>query len=666
VSFVKNNIAWKLNRLRAMSAPEVAHRVRDVLHGRAQGMGLGLAHTPPPARLDRFGKPWLAALPRDVDIPLHLAAAERILAGYADIFSLHNSQQGFPPDWNRDPKTGKQSPLVFGKRLNYRDENIVGDIKYLWEPSRHLTLTSLAQAYHLSGDMRYAQGFQTLLQSWFDQCPYPLGPQWVSSLELAIRLVNWSFAWHLLGGLDSPLFIGEAGQAFLGAWLDSIYQHCHFIAGYRSRHSSANNHLFGEVLGLQVAAITWPCWDESDTWLQQANRELEAEALRQNSSDGVNLEQAIYYHHEVADMMIIAWLVGRANGVQASAAFTGRLAKMLDFIAGLMDVAGNMPMIGDSDDALLVHWCKTPDWNLYRSLLSTGAILFDDSYYKAKAGRFDDKSCWLLGDDAKHAYDAMQCCDQPPTFSQTFADGGYYVLGRCLNAQQEIRMVADAGPLGFLSIAAHGHADALAFTLSLGGQPCLIDPGTYAYHTHKKWREYFRGTSAHNTVQVDGESQSVSGGNFLWLHKANTRCEQWDTGPDRDCLIASHDGYLRLPDPVLHRRKIEFIKNTDCVLVEDTLECKGAHQIVLHWHCAPTCRVHIEGEGRKVMVACGASLVEISMPDCDATPTLAIGSEIPPLGWISHHFDEKIPSPTVMWTAKIAGTTTFKTILRFG
>ena len=41
---------------------------------------------------------------------------------------------------------------------------------------------------------------------------------------------------------------------------------------------------------------------------------FEAEALLQNAPDGVNREQALYYHHEVADMMLLAGLAARARG----------------------------------------------------------------------------------------------------------------------------------------------------------------------------------------------------------------------------------------------------------------------------------------------------------------------------------------------------------------
>jgi hypothetical protein len=214
--------------------------------------------------------------------------------------------------------------------------------------------------------------------------------------------------------------------------------------------------------------------------------------------------------------------------------------------------------------------------------------------------------------------------------------------------------VADAGALGYLSIAAHGHADALAFTLSAAGQPLLIDPGTYAYHTQKQWRDYFRGTGAHNTVKIDGMDQSEPGGNFMWLRKANARCELWETGLDSDCFIGSHDGYLRLADPVLHRRKILLLKKEMILVVEDILECRKQHDIEISWHFSDACKLEV---GRRAAVAsCRNIRLEMSMPDSDGELQMARGREEPPLGWISRRFDEKTPSPSLVWKERIDGS----------
>ncbi len=650
-------LAWKWNRLRTMDVMEIWHRVQDEAHKRVQSLGFGLARVPAP-RLERLGAalPWVHQLPRDVDLMRHCAAAERILAGYFDVFALQGAKLGFPPDFNRDPKSGVHAPLHFGKSLNYRDETVVGDIKYLWEPNRHLAVTTLAQAYHLTGDMRFAEGVRRMLNGWFDQCPYPLGANWASSLELAIRLVNWSVAWHLIGGANSPLFEGPDGQRFLQRWLANVYRHCHFIAGHESRDSSANNHLFGELLGLFVAGVTWPCWDESARWQHHAAFELEKQALLQNTADGVNREQAVYYHHEVCDMMLFALLLGRANSCPFSARFSGQLETMLTFLAALIDTRGNVPAIGDADDALLVGWSCQLDFNLYRSLLATGAVLFERPDFKARAQKFDDKSVWLLGDAARIAFATLPEQSDLPQ-QQAFAEGGYYLLGDGFGTAHEIKLVADCGPLGFLSIAAHGHADALSVTLSVAGYPILIDPGTFAYHTRQEWRNYFRGTSAHNTVRVDGLDQSQIGGNFLWLRKANSHCELWSSKDDYDIWVGSHDGYMLLPDHVLHRRKIDYCKMTRMMVVEDTIQCQGPHQLEWHWHFAPDCQVQL-GEAGQVWVRCGPVEMEISLPPEASVAQLIRGQEQPPLGWYSAGFDQKVPCTTLRWQENVNSSVT--------
>ena len=337
-----------------MSPSEVGFRVGRKIQGTVERAGIGLARPSVPA--GQCGKPWLTRLPHEFDLERYRRAADRILDGMFDVFALRGAQLGFPPRWNVDPRTGIEAPLVFGKDLNYRDPALVGDIKYLWEPNRHLELVTLAQAWHLTREERYALGCRTLLDSWFSQCPYPRGVNWCVSLEHAVRLVNWSFAWFLLGGDAAVIFEGEAGQAFRQRWLESIYQHCHFIPRHWSRHSSANNHLLGEATGLFVGALTWPLWRESAEWARQARAELEREALAQTFADGVNKEQAIWYHHAVADMMLVAGLVARANDRDFGKEYWGRLEVMLEFIASVMDVGGNVPLIGDADEGVLVRF----------------------------------------------------------------------------------------------------------------------------------------------------------------------------------------------------------------------------------------------------------------------------------------------------------------------
>ncbi len=645
------NPIWALKRLSAMDRREVTYRVKQSVRTRLTRFGIGVARTTEPRIVP--GGSWLTTLPTSLDPTPYRDAAESILAGRFNVFAMRGRELGFPPEWNRDPKTGVRAPLTFGKSLNYRNESLVGDIKYLWEPSRHLELVTLAQAWHLTGDLRYAHGCRTLLMSWFDQCPYPLGPHWTSSLEHGVRLLNWSFAWRLLGEHDSPLFEGEEGAHFKRRWLTSVYQHCHFISGHFSRFSSANNHILGELAGLYVACTTWPYWRECEEWRTAARREFESEALLQNFADGVNREQATWYHHEVADMMLLVGLFNQFDSVKIGREYWKRIEAMLDFVAGLMNFAGSVPMIGDSDDAVMVRLCPAPDFNVYRSLLATGAILFGRADFKSKAQSLDDKSVWLLGDGARAGFDALQPATSPPSLQRrAFRDGGYFLLGDRFGAGDEVHIVADIAPLGYLAIAAHGHADSLSFVMSCGGTELLIDPGTFAYHTQKKWRDYFRGTSAHNTVRIDGLDQSVPGGNFLWTRHANSTLLGFDSDAEMDDLSGEHDGYQRLTDPVQVRRRWKYLKGERRLSVTDSLSCKAAHRVEIFWHFAPQCEISMEAGNASVRA--GATHAVLSWPQSLAAE-LVRGREEPPLGWESRHFDTKTQSPCIVLSGSING-----------
>ena len=650
-------LAWRWNRLRAMERAEIAWRVRKGLAAGLERCGFGLARDVD-ASAGPAGSAWVEAPPAGFDAAPYVAASEDLLAGRWSVFALRGHLLGFPPRWNRDPKTGVEAPLAFGKALDYRDERVAGDVKYLWELNRHLELVTLAQAWHLTRERRFAQGAARLLSSWLEQCPYPYGLQWTSPLEAAVRTVNWACAWTLLGGEGAPLFATRWGRAFRRRWLAAIYRNCHFISHNLSRHSSANNHLMGELMGLFVASVTWPLWTESPRWRETARHGLEAEATTQNAADGSNREQAFWYHHEVADMMLLCLLFGRTNRVAFSRRFSERLEAMLDFIAAVMDAKGHVPMIGDADDAVMVRFSREADFCPYRSLLATGAVLFARGDFKAKAGRFDDKSRWLLGDAASREFDALTPATTAPA-RLAFPEGGYYVLGKDLGTHREVKTLVDAGPLGYLSIAAHGHADALALTLSIGGHEILVDPGTYAYHSNKRWRDYFRGTSAHNTLRVDGEDQSVPGGDFLWRSHARARCERFEAGGERDVFEGLHDGYLRLDDSVLHRRRIEFDKAGMRLTVSDVLECAGEHFVEIHWHLSEGCAA--QTSGRAVEVSRANVRARIECPLELEPPEIVTGRDDPPLGWISRRYDEKTPSPTIVCRGRIKGRTSLRT-----
>src|SRR5690606_17890898 len=143
--------------------------------------------------------------------------------------------------------------------------------------------------------------------------------------------------------------------------------------------------------------------------------------------------------------------------------------------------------------------------------------------------------------------------------------------------------------------------------------------------TQARWRAYFRGTAAHNTVRVDGEDQSEPGGNFLWLRKARAGCSLWLSSAQKDTFEGWHDGYLRLPDPVKHRRLLELDKAARILVVEDTLEMSEAHDVELLFHCSEDCTVVAVPGGFRVSQ--GEASVRVLLPRLDPSRIESGGEE---------------------------------------
>jgi hypothetical protein len=287
--------------------------------------------------------------------------------------------------------------------------------------------------------------------------------------------------------------------------------------------------------------------------------------------------------------------------------------------------------------------------------LPTGAVLFERPDWANKAEALDQKTLWLLGEwtiDWWNRYKAASPVAHEPEVC--FPDSGYYILGEGFNTGDEFRVLADAGPLGYLSICAHGHADALSFVLSVAGREMLVDPGTYIYHAKEAWRNYFRGTSVHNTVRIDGLDQSTIGGPFMWLKKAKTQVEKLFQDSDGNVkrLVASHDGYSRLTDSVLHRRTFYYSQGSYRLEIVDDILAEQEHEIEVFFHLHPAVRIQYSSD---CIVLTRSSVGLRLQLDLALKVSLHRGEEDTILGWYSPGYDRKDPTWTVRGSSRAKG-----------
>jgi len=634
------SLAWYANRLRSMSLPEIGWRVTTTVVARVDYL------LPIRTPLLKRGsapdlRPWTP--PAALDAAPYIEAAQRVSRGEVDLFG--RTYTVGDADWNQDPATGTRVPLVRGTTLDCRDPSLVGDARSIWELNRHFQLVTLAQGWALTGDDAYRCRAETLLSSWLEACPYPLGINWASALEHGIRLINWYLAGRLLGGRLTD-------QVASTKWLESIYWHCHFIARHRSRYSSANNHLIGEMAGLYVGAIAWPVWSESKGWQRLAKEKLIHEVELQVHSDGVSREQTVGYQIFVLQFLIVAGLAGEHSGDPFPAPYWSAVRKMIGFLRAIADRSGNLPNFGDSDDGMAFKLSPSALPRRLSDLLDIETL-----FSEGPGSRFDPKSAaaWLQTSFSKPRHWPAEHAEP----AASFPEGGYFVLGRDYEDVGDARIVFDAAPLGYLSIAAHGHADCLSFVLSIGGQEILVDPGTYCYFGDSQFRNYFRGTAAHNTVRVDGEDQSEMAGPFMWLTKARPKVSEFDSDGAIVGIRARHDGYQRLSNPVVHERQLTFDREGASITVVDRLFCGASHEIERNWHFSEQCEVTVTGPG-SALIRRGALRLEFRT-DADTQLILRKGSLSPPGGWISRRFGSRTETCTLVAQGRIEGDSALST-----
>jgi len=231
----------------------------------------------------------------------------------------------------------------------------------------------------------------------------------------------------------------------------------------------------------------------------------------------------------------------------------------------------------------------------------------------------------------------------------------------------EIWCRCDGGPHGFLSIAAHAHADALSVEVRHNGVDVLADPGTYCYHGQPEWRSYFRSTLAHNTVQLNGSDQSVSGGPFLWTWHARSSVLVAD--PAAGVWQAVHDGYAHGDHPAVHKRTVELFEQLRELRIVDEIYSSALRRCSIAFHLGPTITAELVGgtawlswPHRKIPGACHTAV--LVLPG-DLTWSATRGQTDPPLGWYSESFGRREPATTLLGIGRARRHTTFTTLLRF-
>jgi hypothetical protein len=641
-----SKVGWYARRVARMSPAEVMWRARD--------QATRLAWKPKQVTREEIvagvaGRPgrreFTAVLPAGTadQVPAAakkavLAAADHLLLGEWEVLGVARTDMVMP-DWFHDPVTGRQAAADrYAFRINHRSELHTGNVKQVWEISRLQHLTLLATAWFVSHDEVYARRVGDQLRSWWRENPFLSGVHWTSGIEVGIRLISLAWIRRLLDEWPPVADFFESDDLAV----QQIRWHQQYLDAFRSRGSSANNHVIAEAAGQLVGSCAFPWFAESERWRRKSERLLERELIRNTFPSGIGRELASDYQCFVAELGLLAAVETQAAGRPVGPAVWHRLCAMVDSGAALLDVRLRPPRQGDGDEGRAIL-LDAPAANGWPSLLAIGGALF------GKPGWWPcipaTAASTIIG--ALHG-PVREVEGRPARRPWRFADAGTTLLRTSGEHEPEIWCRCDGGPHGYLSIAAHAHADALSVEVRYGGVDILADPGTYCYHGDPEWRSYFRSTIGHNTVEIGGRNQASEGGPFLWRSHANGKeIDVRDIG-DAAEWTAQHDGYLSLSPPARHSRCVRLDRASRTLDIVDEVD-GGSFDVRLAFHLGPEVQAELSGQIAQLWWphASSPGAARLQLPD-GLHWSLLRGSIDPIMGWYSAGLGRRTPAFTLV------------------
>ena len=493
--------------------------------------GPALAALPTVATFERS----LEELSED-DRRLLLERADAVAAHRFDLLGSGPVDLGAEIDWSQDFKSGRRWPLKHSLLIEafYFDDS---DIKVPWELSRCQHLPLLAAAFKLSGERRYLDELGAQLTHWIEANPVELGPNWICTMDVAIRAANWVAALAICAE-------EAAGEAWSERVIASLLLHGRYIHSHLETAEARTNHYLSNVAGLIVVSALFSRGEEGAAWGSWAIDELIAEMEHQVREDGCGHEASIPYHRLVSELFICGTQAGESLRPGAFPTwYVERLGRMLDFVAAYTRPDGLAPQIGDNDD---------------------GRFLPLDDY-----GRGEHRSHLHLFGQASRPY-------EPASRSIDFPAGGYYTM-----RHDDLYVLVRCGDTGVYGVGGHAHNDQLSFELSCGPTPLIEDPGVGTYYESEGERLRFRSTGFHATLRIDGAEQNELPPypRFPLGNRSRAEATAWAVGPERTAFSGRHHGFEALVAPALHERSLELDAGRRELTIVDTVSSDAEHRL---------------------------------------------------------------------------------------
>jgi uncharacterized heparinase superfamily protein len=289
------------------------------------------------------------------------------------------------------------------------------------------------------------------------------------------------------------------------------------------------------------------------------------------------------------------------------------------------------------------HYERSPVYHqlVLRDLLEIRAAI-GTSEFDSVIVRMKNFATWLNRPDHRPALfndggldlapDLREFLPKPESGLAVFRDTGYAVIRNGTS----FWLAIDCGLAAPAFLPPHAHADALSFQLWLGGNPVIVDPGTFTYEAGPE-RDWFRSTRAHSTVAVDDLDQFEFLGPFRAVGIPAVEILE-ATGSEREGKIAAEfRGFTHVATGLTHRRRLAWSPGR--ISVEDDIEGYGRHVIESSLPFQPSTRVEGDSPFRADKLA--------------IEPVGPLKSMIDER-WVSERFFKRSPAPAIVARGEVA------------
>jgi len=460
-----------------------------------------------------------------------------------------------------------ESPVSLGERLPWHSDYLSGytwdpdlpfyrcspasypggyDIKVPWELSRFQFGVWLGIAYAISGRKEYALEWVKLVEDWINRNPVGAGVNWACTMDVAIRVVNWLWAYAFFA--DSPYL----SPVFHLSFLKSLWEHGRFI----ERHLENNvrvtsNHYLANLVGLGYLGTLMPLFPESYRWRSWSWREFQRELYQQVYGDGVSFEASSGYHRLVTEMALSFMALMIQNHVNVPVSFSQRVQKMLDALMWITQPNGTFPLLGDHDNGRLhrlkIYHPPEREWVDGRHLLAVGAVLFKRLDFARAAGDEWEDAIWMFGESARLLMDVSSQESPSHEGVKVFSRGGW-----CVYRKPQTMLTIEWGDVGHKGRGAHAHNDTLSFTFFSRGISWLVDSGTFAYTGDYLAYALSRSSGMHNLSRPVNVEQN--------LQDQRIPFRTWRKGQVKQFICQENDEWFQAKGIFLHWDGIHILE----------------------------------------------------------------------------------------------------------